>query len=253
MKFRETMAVRKAALVQWGVSFGGAFWIRWGVCAVALLAALLTGGVSFFMIALGGALGCVCAVMLDAFEEFRTDGGGFQAANAGMGLLAFVMACAGFFISGGWGLVVGCLASSGLLLALLLRRLDRETGMNIQVGFWLGGVAAALLLLFLYTGPYAGWIGAAAFVLAVCLYAGLLATLRAGAENGLRAAWFLALGIGIAILSGAAIHALGVHPASSTAFGGFAVGLVTCSLFSPLRALTCWVACKLDEEKKPEW
>ncbi len=253
MKVRERLAVRRQAVVDWAVALGGAFWLRWGVCALVFCAALISGGTPFVMIGLGGAVGCIGAVMLDALADFRSGEGRFLPGNAAMALLAFAMANAAFYMPSSWTVVLGCLVSSGLLLTLLLRRLDRVTGMNIQVGMWLCGVAAALLFGFLYSGPYAGWVLSVVFLLAVALYVRLLVVLREGTETGLKAVWFLALGVGVAVLTAAAFNLLGVEPAAGPAFGGFVVGLVSCSLFAPLKAVTCWIACRLDEERKPDW
>lgn len=253
MKIRNRIKAWKDAVRCGVVALGGAFWLKWGLCALLLAVALVFGGVPFAMIGLGGLLGCICAMMLDAFAEFRKESGAFMPGCAFMGLLAFSMANAAFYFPGKWAVVLGCLASSGLLLALTLRCLDRETGMNIQAGIWLSSVAGALLLCFLYAGPYAGLVTFAAYLLAVGLYAKLLIVLRDGAETGLRAAWFLALGVGVSILTATAFNKLGTVPAGGTAFGGFVVGLVVASIFAPVRQLTSWVACKLDEEKDPEW
>jgi|GEM_PF-2696664 hypothetical protein len=253
MKIRNRIKAWKQDTLCAVVALGGAFWLKWGVCALLLAAALIFGGVPFVMIGLGGLLGCICAVMLDGFTEFRRENGTFMPGCAFMGLLAFAMANMAFHLPGKWAVILGCLVSSGLLLALILRCLDRETGMNIQVGIWLSTVAGALLLCFLYAGPYAGVVGLASFVLAVGLYVRLLIVLRDGAETGLRAAWHLALGIGVAVLTGAAFNKLGVIPAGGAAFGGFVVGLLVAAVFSPVKRFTNWVVCRLDEEKEPEW
>lgn len=253
MTIRSRLAGHRDVVRQALESRDGAFWLRWGVCGVLLLTALVTGGASFVVIGLGGVLGCIFALMLGAMSEFRTGDGRFVPGNAGMAILSFGLAGAAFALPGKWSVVLGCLVSAGLLLALLLRRLDRETGMNIQTGLWLCGVAAALLLMFLYTGPYAVGVSVIAFAAAAGLYGWMLAALRQGAEVGLRAAWLLALGVGIAVLSGAAFHKLEVAPVLALAFQGFVVGVAACLLFAPLKRLTCWIACKLDEEKEPEW
>lgn len=253
MNIRKRVTAWKDASCSSAMALGGAFWMRWSVCALLLLIAMIAGGASFFMIGLGGLLGCICAVMLDAFAEFRVENGKFLVGNACMGLLSFTMSNIALYYPSRWSLILGCLVSSGLLLALLLRRLDRETGMNIQVGIWLAGVAASLILAFVYTGPYAGAVVFAAYMLSVGLYVWLLIVLREGTETGLRAAWYLALGIGLSVLTATAFNLLAVVPSGGILFGGFVVGLIACSLLSPLKRVTCWITCKLDEEKKPDW
>ncbi|WP_157471206.1 hypothetical protein [Halodesulfovibrio spirochaetisodalis] len=223
------------------------FWVMWSVCLLLLVSAFYAAGSVFAAIAFGGILGCVCAMLLGEMGAFVRNGE-FDAVSAAIAILAAVMASAGFFVPVKWTVVAGCLISSGLLLCFLLKRLDNETGMNIQSGLWLGSVLTAMLCVFLYAGPYAYLVHIAAYLLAVGLYGLFLLNLANGAEHGLQAAWYVALVIGIACLGGTAFNLLGIEPDPSITFSGLATGLGCTMLYSPIKQLLATMAKRHEED-----
>lgn len=223
------------------------FWLMWSVCLLLLLSAFYAAGSVFAAIAFGGILGCIGAMFLGEMRAFVRDGE-FDLASAGIALLAVIMASAGFFVPVKWTVVAGCLISSGLLLCFLLKRLDNETGMNIQSGIWLGSVLTAMLCVFLYAGPYEDFVRLAAYVLAVGLYGLFLLNLANGAEPGLQAAWYVALIIGIACLGGTAFNLIGIDPDPQITFSGLATGLGCTMLYSPIKQLLAIMAKRHEED-----
>lgn len=223
------------------------FWMMWSICLLLLLSAFYAAGSVFAAIAFGGILGCIGAMLLGEMNAFVRDGE-FDAASAGIAILAAVMASAGFFVPVKWTVVAGCLLSSGLLFCYLLKRLDNETGMNIQSGLWLGSVFTAMLCVFLYAGPFAQVVHMAAYILAVGLYGLFLLNLANGAEQGLRAAWYVALIIGIASLGGTAFNLLEIDPDPAITFSGLATGLGCTMLYSPIKQLLATMAKRHEED-----
>ncbi|SIO35063.1 hypothetical protein [Halodesulfovibrio marinisediminis] len=238
---------------KWGELYGvfaaqcRSFWMMWSICLLLLVSAFYAAGSVFAAIAFGGILGCIGAMLLGEMGAFVRDGA-FDAVSAGIAVLAAIMASAGFFVPVKWTIVAGCLLSSGLLLSFLLKRLDNETGMNIQTGMWLGSVLTAMLCVFLYAGPYANIVHAGAYLLAVGLYCLFLLNLANGAEQGLQAAWYVALIIGIACLGGTAFNLLGIDPDPSITFSGLATGLGCTMLYSPIKQLLATMAKKHEED-----
>ncbi|MEZ0574526.1 hypothetical protein [Halodesulfovibrio aestuarii] len=225
------------------------FWMMWGVCLLLLASAFYAAGSVFAAIAFGGILGCVGAMLLGELGAFVQDGE-FDTVSAGIAILAAVMASAGFFVPVKWTVVAGCLLSSGLLLCFLLKRLDHETGMNIQSGMWLGSVLTAMLCVFLYAGPYSQFVHLSAYLLSVGLYGLFLLNLANGAEQGLQAAWYVALIIGIACLGGTAFNLLKIDPDPEIIFSGLATGLGCTMLYSPIKQLLATMAKRHEEDWK---
>lgn len=223
------------------------FWMMWSVCLLLLVSASYAAGSVFAAIAFGGILGCVGAMLLGEMSAFVRNGE-FDVVSAGLAIFAAVMASAGFFVPVEWTVVAGCLLSSGLLLCFLLKRLDTETGMNIQSGLWLGSVLTAMLCVFLYAGPFAPFVRIAAYLLAVGLYGLFLLNLANGAEEGLQAAWYVALIIGIACLGGTAFNLLNIDPDPAITYSGLATGLGCTMLYSPIKQLLATMAEKHEED-----
>ena len=226
---------------------GRAFWMAWAVCLVLLAGAFYVAGSLFAAIAFGGIIGCVGAMLLGEMSEF-THGDEFDAGSAVLAVLAAVMSCAGFFAPVDWTVVAGCLLSSGLLLSFLLKRLDRETGMNIQSAIWLGTILTALLAVFLYVGPYIVVVRVCAYLFALTLYGLFLLNLADGAEQGLQGAWYVALIIGIASFGGTAFNQLGIDPEPAVTFSGLATGLGCTMLYAPLKTLLEGLARRHEED-----
>lgn len=223
------------------------FWIMWGVFLLVLGVASYAAGGVFATIAFGGILGSIGALLLAELVEFKRNGE-FDPISAGLAVFAAVMANTGFFVPLEWTVVAGCLISSGVLLCFLLKRIDNETGMNIQSGLWLGSVLTALLAVFLYAGPHADVVHFAAYILAMVLYVLFLLNLANGVEQGLRGAWYVALIIGIACLGGAAFNLIGIDPDPVVTFSGLATGLGCTMLYAPIKMLLATMAKKHEED-----
>ena len=223
------------------------FWVMWGVALLVLVLASYAAGSVFATIAFGGILGSISAFLLAELAEFKREGE-FDLPSAGLAVFAAVMANTGFFVPLKWTVVAGCLISSGILLCFLLKRIDNETGMNIQSGVWLSSVLTALLAVFLYAGPYATVVHVGAYLLALVLYVLFLLNLADGAEQGLRGAWYVALIIGIACLGGAAFNLIGIDPDPAVTFSGLATGLGCTMLYAPIKMLLATMAKKREED-----
>lgn len=247
MKHR--LASLKSRCFGWFAAFGPAFWIKWGIIGLVFLAASIAGGGVFFMIALGGALGAVAAIMLDAMQEYRREDGSFDGLSALMTVVAALLAYSALYFPQQWSVVLGCMVSSSILLALLLKRLDPETGMNVQTLFFLVPAILFLGLGFAYTGPYAEWVSPVAFIAATVAVVWYLAVLRDGAETGLRAAWYLGVACMLAITFATICNLAGVVPAPGIGFAGMATGLCANALYIPMKRATGWAASRLREER----
>ena len=229
---------------------GGAFWIKWCITFAAVFSAFVTGGNMFILIALGGGLGIMAGIILDAISEYRKPDGSFNLANATITLAACGASYTAFFYPVSPQIILGSMLSSGLMLTLLMKRLDPETGMNIQVGFHLLAVLAALGMTFYYAGPYLEWIIPVSALLSVALYIWMLLRLRDGAETGLRGAWYLAAAMGLALFSATAMLVLNTPPSPAASFAGLVTGLGAATSLAPLRTATGWVCDRIAEERE---